>query len=59
MRSERDFMLLTPPEPAEGGFILGCRIVLIVGGRNVERSMIEHVGSGLRVAKVMWAILCI
>ena len=54
MRSERDFMLLTPPEPAEGASFLG-----IVGERIVERSVIEVVGSGLRVVKVPWSILCI
>lgn len=41
-----------------GGSILGGHIILIAGELLEIRSMIEGVGSGLRVAKVVWSILC-
>ena len=39
--------------------IHGCCIILIAGEWLENRSVVEGVGSGLRAAKVVWAILCI
>lgn len=38
--------------------IFGCRMILIADELLEIRSMTEGVGSGLRVAKVVWSILC-
>ena len=59
MRSERDFMLLTPPEKSGDLYVFGCRIILIPDECIEIRSMIVGVGPGLRVVKVAWSILCI
>lgn len=38
--------------------IFGCRMILISDELLEIQSMTEGVGSGLRVAKVAWSILC-
>ena len=38
--------------------IFGCRMILISDELLEIQSMTEGVGSGIRVAKVVWSILC-
>lgn len=53
MRTERDFMLLTPPEKSEDLYVFGCRIILIPDECIEIRSMIVDVGPGLGVVKAV------